>query len=110
MIHPDGSIERGRNAIAENRAAIFAQRRYRDSLHPLIITMVRFRGPDVAVVDGRWELTRLRDDSGRPAEPVQGLLTWVAQREGGRWSIAAWRYTIGKTTTNAADAPTIIRN
>ena len=96
MMHPDGTIERGPWEIARNRAATFAQRRYRSSRHPLRVTMIKFRGPDVAVVDGRWEMTQLLDESGRGnAPPLRGLLTWVVQRGPAGWRIAAWRYTLG---------------
>jgi uncharacterized protein (TIGR02246 family) len=102
MMHPDGTIERGQRTIAENRASIFARKRYQASEHPVTVYTVRFRGPDIAVVDGRWELRRLRDDSGRDAPTLVGQFTWVVQR-GERWRVAAWRYTIGEPTR--ADMP-----
>jgi uncharacterized protein (TIGR02246 family) len=100
MMHPDGTVERGRQSIAQNRAALFAQRRYQGSRHPLTIRTVRFRGPDVAVVDGRWELTQYREESGQGDQAsMEGLFTWVVQRAGARWRIAAWRYTVGEPAT-----------
>jgi uncharacterized protein (TIGR02246 family) len=97
MLHPDGSVERGRQSIAQNRAALFAERRYQGSRHPLTVRTVRFRGPDVAIVDGRWELTLFRDGSRSETASLEGLFTWVVQRGAGRrWRIAAWRYTVGE--------------
>jgi uncharacterized protein (TIGR02246 family) len=94
MIHPDGLVERGPGQIERNRASMLAQKRYAMSLHPLTVSMVTFRGPGVAVVDGQWEMTRLRTDSGGSAPPVGGLFTWVVRHESGEWKIAAWRYTL----------------
>ena len=102
MLHPDGAVERGPFEIARNRGSMMAQRRYAESLHPLVITMVTFRGPDVAVVDGRWELTRLRSDKGASAPSEAGLFTWVVQRSPVGWKIAAWRYTLDAPSIAAA--------
>lgn len=87
--HPDGLVERGRSIIASNRARIFADRAYQDSKHPLQIASVLFRGPDVAIADGRWELVGVRGQPDR-----QGPFTWVVVKEDGAWVIAAWRYAV----------------
>jgi uncharacterized protein (TIGR02246 family) len=87
--HPDGLVERGRSIIASNRVQIFADRKYANSKHPLQIATITFRGPDVAIADGKWELVGVRDQADR-----QGPFTWVLVRGDGGWRIGAWRYAI----------------
>ena len=88
--HPDGLVERGSSIIASNRAKIFGNRAYANSRHPLQVATVTFRGPDVAVADGTWELVGVRDQPSR-----HGPFTWVVTRTEGTWKIAAWRYADG---------------
>jgi uncharacterized protein (TIGR02246 family) len=103
MLHPDGTIERGPLEIARHRAAMFAQRRFGKSRHPVTVTQVKFRGRDVAVVDGRWEMTNLRREDGLDgAPPMRGLLTWVVQRTARGWRIAGWRDTVGEADARVA--------
>jgi uncharacterized protein (TIGR02246 family) len=89
MRHPDGLVERGRSIIHANRIVIFADRKYASSKHPLRIATITFRGPDVAIADGKWELVGVRDQPDR-----QGPFTWVLIRTDGGWKIAAWRYAL----------------
>lgn len=84
VVHPDGNVERGRSTIRQHRAELFARKEYRGSRHPLTVGAIQFRRPDVAVVDGSWELSGVRDGSGAEAAPVQGLYTMVVtHQEGG---------------------------
>jgi uncharacterized protein (TIGR02246 family) len=94
MIHPDGSIERTREVIVTNRVALFRRPEYRGSKHPLTLTMIRCVDADVAVADGRWELRRVSDATGRTLPPFEGQATLVVKRSGGGWQIEAYRYTI----------------
>jgi uncharacterized protein (TIGR02246 family) len=103
--HPDGNIERGRAIIRMNRADLFKQRAYRDSVHPVSLTDVRCLGPDTAIADGKWELRNLTDEKGNTSS-YNGLLTLVVRRLEG-WSIEAWRYTI--TPPDTTIGPTILK-
>lgn len=92
IVHPDGLIERGRETIRANRAALFMRSEYRGSKHPLTIGAVRCLTQDVAVADGKWEMRGISDASGKPLPTFEGQVTLVMKRTAG-WSIEAYRYT-----------------
>jgi creatinine amidohydrolase len=109
MRHPDGTIERGREIIRDDRRELFTRREYRGSVHPVTLNDIRCLGPDVAIADGKWELRGLggdRVDSAR--RPYAGLCTLVVRRAAGQWLIDAWRYTIDPPP-NTTPAPTILK-
>ena len=93
IIHPDGVIETGSEAITQNRMRLFARREYRRTRHSMFITLVRCLSADVAVADGRWELRGVLDSSFNPLPTMEGQCTLVVKRAGG-WNIEAYRYTI----------------
>jgi creatinine amidohydrolase len=92
IVHPDGLIERGRETIRANRAALFMGQEYRGSKHPITIGGIRCLTPDVAVADGKWELRGLSDAGGKALPTFEGQLTLVMKRTAG-WLIEAYRYT-----------------
>ncbi|HEX6464393.1 MAG TPA: hypothetical protein VFZ98_08070, partial [Vicinamibacterales bacterium] len=115
MRHPDGTIERTREIIRQNRELLFAKKEYRGSVHPVTIYDVRCLGPNHAVADGKWEL-RFADSTGNPSRgggpsspTYNGLFTLVLSREPGasNWSIEAWRYTV--TPDQGPPPPTILK-
>lgn len=99
--HPDGTVERTRDVIRQNRAQLFQQREYRGSVHPVTIYDVRCLGAGHAIADGKWEL-RFADNPARGTQPpagassprYDGLFTLVLSGEGSEWLIEAWRYTV----------------
>jgi creatinine amidohydrolase len=93
MVHPDGSIERSRETIRANRAALFLRQEYRSSKHPLMLGNVRCVTADTAVVDGKWELRGVMDANGKLLPTFEGLLTLVMARGPTGWAIEAYRYT-----------------
>lgn len=93
IVHPDGSIERGREVIRANRAALFARPEYRNSKHPLTMGMIRCVAEQVAVADGKWELRSVYDETGKPLPPFSGQFTIVTKRAADGWLIEAYRYT-----------------
>lgn len=94
IIHPDGTIERLREVIFANRMELFGRREYRNSKHPLTLTMVRCVNYDVAVADGRWSMTGVKDAAGKELPVFEGQATLVVKRGGDAWFIEAYRYTI----------------
>ena len=106
MIHPDGLVEGTQQAIRQNRAALFAQREYQGSRHPLTIGVIRCLTSDIAVAEGRWELRGVVDQKGQPMPPSEGLCTLVLQRSG-VWKIQAYRYNMKPTYLNTQ--PTILK-
>ncbi|HEX6976528.1 MAG TPA: SgcJ/EcaC family oxidoreductase, partial [Vicinamibacterales bacterium] len=97
LVHPDGIVERGRETIRTNRAAMFLRREYRGSLHPLTVGVIRCVTADVAVADAKWELRNVTDTAGKLMSPFEGQATLVLKRAGGAWLIEAYRYTIKPT-------------
>ena len=93
IVHPDGAIERGSQLITINRMQLFARREYRNTRHPLVLTMVRCLSEDIAVADGKWELRGVLDSSGKPIPTMEGQVTLVLKRTSG-WLIEAYRYTL----------------
>lgn len=55
------------------------------------LTNVNFVRKDVAIADGAFEITGMRDASGKTLGKRTGLSTIVAVRKGTRWYIAALR-------------------
>lgn len=105
LVHGDGSIERGRRDITENRGAQFRTREYRDSRLSLAFTIIRCINPSVAVVDARWELRDVVDAAGKPLPRTDGMATLVLQG-GGAWPIEAYRY---NTKPGAPAGPTLLK-
>jgi creatinine amidohydrolase len=94
IIHPNGDIERGPEIIMMNRLQLFAQREYRGSKHPLTLTMVRCPTYDIAVADGIWNMSGVKNAEGKELPQFEGQATIVAKRVGEGWAIEAYRYTI----------------
>jgi creatinine amidohydrolase len=95
--HPDGTIERTRDVIRQDREELFRKKEYRGSVHPVQLNDIRCLTPQIAIADGKWEL-RLADPP--TAKPYAGLCTLIL-RDTGSWQIEAWRYTVdpAETTT-----------
>ena len=96
MVHPDGLVERGRETIRTNRAAMFMRREYRGSRHTFTIGNIRCVSSDVAVADAKWELRGVSDSGGKPLPAFEGQATLVVKRTG-TWLIEAYRYTLKPT-------------
>jgi creatinine amidohydrolase len=111
--HPDGTVERTRDLIRQDRAELFAKREYRGSIHPVDIYDVRCLGPTHAVADGKWELRFAEAPGSTPRPPgsmsrYNGLFTLVLSSSGNSdWSIEAWRYTV--TPDQGPPPPTILK-
>jgi len=55
------------------------------------LTSVRFIRKDVAVADGAFEISGMKDATGKSLATRSGLSTLVAARKGERWYVAALR-------------------
>jgi creatinine amidohydrolase len=93
IIHTDGTVE-PQTLLEQNRRRLFATREYRYSKHLLELTLLRCFTADIALADGKWELSGLVDAANKPAPPRVGQATLVVKRQGGRWFIEAYRYTV----------------
>jgi creatinine amidohydrolase len=113
MRHPDGTIERTAEVIALNRTELFKKREYRGSVHTVTLNDIRCLTPDIAIVDGKWELrmetSPMSTTSGRASSAgtqiFSGWCTLVLRNPG--WSIEAWRYTV--TPPTGPPPPTVLK-
>ena len=67
--------------------------RFKDSVHSIARTQVRFLTPDLAVAHVRWGLRGDTDPDGTPREPRTGFFTLVLRRSAGGWLILATQNT-----------------
>ena len=95
IIHPDGVVETNRTVIEQNRRRLFYTREYRSSYHLLQLTLLKCLSADIALADGKWELTGVVDPANKPVPKREGQVTLVVTRTGSNpWAIEAYRYTI----------------
>ena len=89
-ISSTGRTARGRDevekAFAEQWGGVYKGTKIAHTL-----TNVRFLRKDVAIADGAFEVSGMRDASGKVVGSRSGLSTIVAARKGTRWYIAALR-------------------
>ncbi len=88
-------VQSRRAASSSNRIGIGSSSRTstRSSYHLLTLNLVRCLSPDIAVVDGKWELTKVVDTANRAVPKREGQATLVLKRTN-KWSIEAYRYTV----------------
>src|SRR5262245_44468697 len=55
------------------------------------IERIRFLTPELAIVDGSWTVTGVRDGAGKELPPIKGRGVEVAQKREGRWWFVATR-------------------
>jgi uncharacterized protein (TIGR02246 family) len=86
LVVPPGNYTGGRaeNEIGLERSFSAVFKNARDTV---TIDRVRFIRPDVALIDGTFEIT----GSEIPGPPLKGLQTLVLVKEDGRWMITALR-------------------
>ncbi|MEP6994330.1 MAG: SgcJ/EcaC family oxidoreductase [Acidobacteriota bacterium] len=89
--------EQVEKAFSEQWAAIYRRTRI---VHTL--TTVRFVRRDVAIADGAFEITGMKDASGKSLGSRSGLTTVVVAKKGDRWYVAALR---GMVPTVPAGSP-----
>ena len=94
LVHPDGVVERSRPVIRENRRDQFRRKEYSASKHFVRFGVVRCPTPDIAVADGKWELSGVYDAAGNVMPRGDGPLTVVLKKYGGTWLFEAYRYSV----------------
>jgi uncharacterized protein (TIGR02246 family) len=108
LVHPDGVVERGREIIRANRRDQFRRKEYRGSKHSVRFGVIRCVSPDVAVADGKWELTGVYDATGNLMPRGDGPATVVLKRHSGAWLFEAYRYSV-TLTQGGAKPPTLLK-
>lgn len=89
-IEPDGHQAKGR-ADVEKLFTKEQQTVFKDSTLSLTIETVWFITENVALVDGKYDLSGVRDLAGERLPTRKGHLTAVLMREDGPWKVAAGR-------------------
>ena len=77
----------GRKAVEERFQKLFAGA-LKDSHRTETIRHIRFVKPDVAAVDGEWELAGSRAADGAENPVRKGMFTWVMVKQDGHWMFA----------------------
>jgi creatinine amidohydrolase len=108
LVHPDGVVERGREIIRANRRDQFRRKEYRGSKHSVRFGVIRCVSPEVAVADGKWELTGVYDAAGNLMPRGDGPATVVLKRHGGAWLFEAYRYSV-TIAQGGAKPPTLLK-
>ena len=106
LVHPDGTAEHGRETIFVNRREQFMRKEYSASTHTIAFGPIRCISDDVAVVDGKWELSNVFDQAGNRLPLGDGLLTVVMKKQPGGWLFEAYRYTVNQ---QALRPPTLLK-
>ena len=89
-MEPDGHLAKGKVDVEK----LFTQEQqtvFKDSTLALTIETVWFITEDVAMVDGKYDLSGVRDLEGKQLPTRTGHLTAVLMREDGTWKVAAGR-------------------
>src|SRR6476620_11162838 len=89
-ISSTGRTARGRDELQKAFAAQWSGV-YKCTKLSHTLTNVRFLRKDVAIADGAFEITGMRDSNGKLMPTRSGLSTVIAARKGERWYVAALR-------------------
>lgn len=90
FVSPDGVHAVGRSAIETFYRSAFA-RGYARSDGSFEIRSVRFTQPNLAIIDGVWEIRNAHAATGKPRPPERGLAVAVLRRHSNTWKIVALR-------------------
>jgi uncharacterized protein (TIGR02246 family) len=91
-----GRTARGRDELQRAFAAQWSGI-YKGTKLSHTLTNVRFVRKDVAIADGAFEITGMRDASGKLLPTRSGLSTVIAAKKGERWYVAGLRGMVPST-------------
>jgi uncharacterized protein (TIGR02246 family) len=83
-----GRTARGRAEVAKAFVQQYAGI-YKRTKITMTVTTVHFVRKDVAIVDGAFDVTGMKDASGKVLSARSGLATTVVAKKGDRWYLAA---------------------
>lgn len=89
-IGPDGSVASGRAEI-ENGFAEILVGMYKGTTMSGGATSIRFIQPDVALVDGTFEISGIKGADGKDMPNEKGMFTDIVVKQGDQWQIACSR-------------------
>jgi uncharacterized protein (TIGR02246 family) len=85
-----GLVAKGRTEIEKAYATQFTGV-YKGTSLKAGVTNVRFLKPDVAIVNGTFEVSGMRGSDGKEVPPRNGISTSVVVKQNGQWLITALR-------------------
>jgi len=86
LVDQAGTMHHGRAAIEERYQRLF-EGPYKGAQATLEISSIRFVRPDIAIVDGTYELNGMKSADGLPLGLVKGMYTNVSVKENGEWML-----------------------
>jgi uncharacterized protein (TIGR02246 family) len=86
LVDQAGAMHHGRAAIEERYQKLF-EGPYKGAQANLEITSIRFVRPDIAIVDGTYELNGMKSAEGLPLGIITGMYTNVSVKENGQWMV-----------------------
>ncbi len=90
LVTPDGIKASGRTAIEAFYTAVFA-RGYAGSQGVGEVISTRLIAPDLALIDGRWNISGAKTETGAARAIQSGILAAVLRRQSDGWHIVALR-------------------
>jgi uncharacterized protein (TIGR02246 family) len=95
----DGRWLQGRAQFVQVHGDQFAGRYSQSEFATDGVPHVTLLQPQVALVQWRWIITRVRNPDGTPAPAYRGVFTWVLVQQQGNWAIRAAQNTVAKSPT-----------
>jgi uncharacterized protein (TIGR02246 family) len=86
VVDQAGVMHHGRAAVEARWQNLF-DGAYKGAQANLEVTSVRFVRPEIAVIDGTYELSGLKSGEGQDLPAVKGMFTNVSVKQNGQWMI-----------------------
>jgi uncharacterized protein (TIGR02246 family) len=86
LVDQAGAMHHGRAAIEERYQKLF-DGAYKGAQANLEVTSARFVRPEIAIVDGTYELNGIKSPEGLPLGAVHGMFTNIWVKQNGQWMI-----------------------
>jgi len=104
LIDPAGKAFRGRAEIEQGGTQAYATI-FKGAHITITPTHTRIVDPDMAIVDGNYEITGAHMRDGKPAPTFKGLYTMVFRKAKGKWWIESLRPMVPQGPPPGAMAP-----
>ncbi len=86
LVDQAGVMHHGRTAIEERYQKLF-DGAYKDAQANLQVTSVRLVRPEVAIIDGTYELNGMKSPDGLPLGIITGMFTNIFVKQDGQWML-----------------------
>jgi uncharacterized protein (TIGR02246 family) len=90
FVGPDGVMHHGRAALEQRYQTVFAGE-FKGAQASIQVANTRLVRPDIAIVDGTYELNGMKSPEGLPLGLVNGMYTNVWMKKDGQWAIHCLR-------------------